>query len=97
MGGTIEGDRSAHRARGVAVQSSNNRADPTLHALHSNCRIILCRPGECYSGSRAEDEIEGVIAAQGRDPDGGLIAMPDWPATECRPSITIAFFRNKAA
>jgi len=25
----------------------------------------------------AEDEIEGVIAAQGRDPDGGLIAMPD--------------------
>jgi putative ABC transport system substrate-binding protein len=25
----------------------------------------------------AEDEIEGVIAAQGRDPGGGLIAMPD--------------------
>ena len=25
----------------------------------------------------AEDEIEGVIAAQGRDPEGGLIAMPD--------------------
>src|SRR5215467_3283164 len=25
----------------------------------------------------AEDEIEGVIAAQGRDPDGGLIVMPD--------------------
>src|SRR6516165_5392612 len=25
----------------------------------------------------AGDEIEGVIAAQGRDPDGGLIAMPD--------------------
>ena len=24
-----------------------------------------------------EDEIEGVIAAQGRDPGGGLIAMPD--------------------
>src|SRR5215472_9813722 len=26
---------------------------------------------------RAKDEIEGVIAAQGRDPEGGLIAMPD--------------------
>jgi len=25
----------------------------------------------------AEDEIEGVIAAQGRDPEGGLIVMPD--------------------
>jgi putative tryptophan/tyrosine transport system substrate-binding protein len=25
----------------------------------------------------AKDEIEGVIAAQGRDPEGGLIAMPD--------------------
>src|SRR5262249_42558839 len=25
----------------------------------------------------SEDEIEGVIAAQGRDPDGGLIVMPD--------------------
>src|SRR5215467_10417016 len=25
----------------------------------------------------AEDEIEGVIAAQGRDPEGSLIAMPD--------------------
>jgi putative ABC transport system substrate-binding protein len=25
----------------------------------------------------AEDEIEGVITAQGRDPDGGLIVMPD--------------------
>jgi len=24
-----------------------------------------------------ENEIEGVIAAQGRDPEGGLIAMPD--------------------
>ena len=26
---------------------------------------------------RAKDEIENVIAAQGRDPDGGLIVMPD--------------------
>jgi hypothetical protein len=25
----------------------------------------------------AKDEIEGVIAAQGRTPDGGLIVMPD--------------------
>jgi len=27
--------------------------------------------------AHTEDEIEGVIAAQGRDPEGGLIAMPD--------------------
>ena len=58
----------------------------------------------------AKDEIEGVIAAQTRDPGGGLIVMPDvsndvnrelimrWrPATACRRSITIAFFQNWAA
>ena len=26
---------------------------------------------------RVKDEIEGVIAAQARNPDGGLIVMPD--------------------
>ena len=75
MGGTIEGDRSAHRARGAAVQPGDNRADPILHTFHSSRRIIRCSPGECRSG--AEDEIEGVIAGQARSPGGGLIAMPN--------------------
>src|SRR5215467_7779045 len=51
-GGAIEGDRAAHRARGFAVQSSNSRADPILHAFHSSRRIILCHRGKCRSGSR---------------------------------------------
>jgi putative ABC transport system substrate-binding protein len=36
----------------LTVQSSNSRAGPILHALHSSCHILLCRPGECSSGSR---------------------------------------------
>src|SRR6516225_7343672 len=53
----------------------------------------------------AKDEIEGVIAAQGRDPGGGLLVMPDVSndvnreliialaaRTACRRSISIAFF-----
>ena len=52
MGRIIKADRSAHPACGIAVQSRNSRAGPILHALHSSCRILLCRPGECGSGSR---------------------------------------------
>ena len=58
----------------------------------------------------AKDEIEGVIAAQTRDPGGGLIVMPDVSndvnreliialaaRTACRRSISIAFSQNWAA
>ena len=37
---------------------------------------VLRNPGSCEPGSD-KDEIEGVIAAQGRDSEGGLIVMPD--------------------
>jgi len=50
MGAVIEGDRSAHGAYRVAVQSSNSRA--IRPAVHSGRRTSLCRPGDCRSGSR---------------------------------------------
>src|SRR5947207_4329297 len=50
LGGIIEGDRSAHGAYRVAVQSSNSRA--IRPAVHSGRRTSLCRAGDCRSGSR---------------------------------------------
>ena len=38
--------------------------------------VILWRSDECRPGS-CKDEIEGVIAAQARNPGGSLIVMPD--------------------
>jgi putative tryptophan/tyrosine transport system substrate-binding protein len=46
VGRTVEGDRSAHRARGGPVQPGNNPAAQILHAVHSSCRVIPCRRGE---------------------------------------------------
>jgi putative tryptophan/tyrosine transport system substrate-binding protein len=42
-------------------------------------RQPLARPPgpECGGPVHGKDEIEGVIAAQARDPGGGLIVMPD--------------------
>src|SRR5438067_3275036 len=50
MVAVIEGDRSAHGAYRVAVQSSNSRA--IRPAVHSGRRTSLCRAGDCRSGSR---------------------------------------------
>jgi hypothetical protein len=78
---------------------------PSIQAAASSLAIQISN-----APVHAKDEIEGVIAAQARNPGGGLIAMPDSfnlvnrepiialaPATECRRSITIAFLRNQAA
>jgi putative ABC transport system substrate-binding protein len=76
MGGTIEGDRSAHRALGFAVQSSNSRADPILKPSIQAAASSFAVQASA-APVHAKDEIEGVIAAQARDPGGGLIVMPD--------------------
>jgi hypothetical protein len=61
---------------------SNAPIAPIPHAFHSGRRNILCCTGEFHSGSRevqvhAKDELEGVIAAQARNPGGSLIWMPN--------------------
>src|SRR6516165_3341868 len=50
MGGVVEGDCAAHRARGAPVQPGNGPG--ILHAFRSSCCIILYRRSECGSGSR---------------------------------------------
>src|SRR5262249_23496893 len=76
MGGTTKADRSAHRACGVAVQSSNSRAVqsfmPSIQAAASSFAVQVSA-----APVHGKDEIEGVVAAQARDPGGGLIVMPD--------------------
>jgi putative ABC transport system substrate-binding protein len=45
---------------------------PSIQTAASSFAVQVSAPP-----AHTEDEIEGVIAAQGRDPEGGLIAMPD--------------------
>ena len=109
MGGTIEGNRTAHRARGAPVQPGNTapvkfymppfRAAATSFAVQASTAPV-----------HAKDEIEGVIAAQARNPGGGLIVMPDLFNTinrdlifalaarsASRRSISLALWWNQAA
>jgi hypothetical protein len=90
MGGAIEGDCAAHRARGAPLQPGNNRAAPILPAFHSS-RASSFAVEVSAAPVHAKDEIEGAIAALMRKPGGGLIVMPDvfnelnrssWPSAQ---------------
>ena len=76
MGGAVEGDRAAHRARGAPVQPGNGPPlqffMPSIQAAASSLKVQVSA-----APVHAKDEIEGVIAAQARNPGGGLIVMPN--------------------
>ena len=76
MDWAIEGDRAAYSARSAPVQPGNSRGAPILHAFHSGPASSFAIQASA-APVHASDEIEGVIAAQARDPGGSLIVMPD--------------------
>ena len=76
MGGTIEGDRS--QTVRVALLFNPQTAPPLEFYMHSIQAAATSFAIQAVANPvHDKEEIEGVIAAQGRDPEGGLIVMPD--------------------
>src|SRR6516225_759703 len=73
MGGTAEADCAGHDSRGAPVQSGRPATRILLAVDSSRCVLLNVHANLVTIHGR--DEIEGVIAAQARDPGGGIVAL----------------------